>query len=682
MKMSLLFLFVFSILFKFDVFAQRTVSSKDQCGSECWTFAPGGKFYCGNNYCSGAACTKRSGWKLNPSPTSNADRCIQAEAEEQSPSTTGNTSLRCVAGATESNEGGEIICTCPGGVAVKPGESCNAPAAATAPKQCEGTGVLGRDDGTGFVECICDSTNGYSRDSSKTALTCIKAEADNKPTNGDSSKIAACETRGGKWEENESGRFSCFCSGGRGIDPAGTQNCSDFVAKATPTSAQTQKAATDCLETLKNNIKTCGTDAKKAVEDCNAITQSNKSYSESAKLIQGVGTILTARKAGSGDVSECAKAALGSAGAYLALDMMKGDCDEIRTTCEKSCDPIKNFVERKDSEKDNQLSICREQYVANKSASFGYDPGVEFDTQVKPKITVMLTELYDEAQKGFKKCSIESKKNEDAMLNLLNNANQATQVSAQCACSQSSTGTNCTNIPSPAECKDEPTKPGCPELVSMMCQQGTAEYSTRTCICYREPNNAVCTVTTGGSANKIAGVGPGAGANNVAGLGNTTLPSYKGPNGRDDFNIDSDMGRGSSGALNGNGAAGGTPFTSAQNPGGGGGGGLGAGGASSGLEEGQEDDSGSKGGIGGLFSQMRGIADKMFGGGANGSGGKNSDDKNKKSGKEVDPNKWLARGIAGGTGMGGKNGDIWKQMNTQYLFQSKSPVTFLSPEGK
>lgn len=470
-----------------------------------------------------------------------------------------------------------------------------------------------------------------------------------------------CIGKGGKPAFNDDHEIVCECNDGSGRIFSET-NCG-----TRPATAQTQQDANQfqCsdLNDFISSARKCEADGGEAVAQCNKDQKGiNENFDAAQSIIGVMSQAALAKGAQAGSAESCFNTGAINAGAFYALNGLKETCEKEQDECRQGCSIARGEVDR-------VIEACTAKYKAAHNFSSEYSTQVEqlkftdYMTYLHNKIT----EFRGVMNSGIKKCEIDAKKNSSDLQNLMSNMDRAAKQAAICNCQLSAGGTNCPQMPGPADCLKDPTNPLC-KNIPPNCTG--ADRDSKQCICLRDPKAASCAVAGPNTGSQVAAPGvfqPISGAS----------PNYKSSTGGG-INL-GDLGGDEMAAASASAdrSGGGDPIGSvAPGGGGGGGGGAGGGGADKEVAEGEHE---SKSGIGGLFNQLKTGVSQLFGGGKKdaSAGGKTYGDGKNKNG--LDPEKWRPkgglRGIAGGNGIGGRNEDIFKKMNNQYNQQYHTFIT-------
>lgn len=451
------------------------------------------------------------------------------------------------------------------------------------------------------------------------------------------------------------GPMACKCSDGRVFDVRiAKDQCAKPAEEPQPQRVSgTVAAPTAPIEdTLDATLKQCVDDWKVAANKCKTVSDEaknvcgsadDKKNSETSQVLDAASNAYIGSKSGTGAQQECFK---GGLIANYTKDLLSKKSDECTTKtdlCTAACKPEE--VNKEKNRCHNILQgVIQQRYGGdnppeNKNSQY-FSEGDNFANQLMSQ--------------GTNVCGEVSTKDKSMIGSALESVGKSLASSVTCMCKLSSGGTGpCDEIVPPSSCEANPSLPGCRQYGAIgVCTPGSS-YDAKLCSCQLNPKGAGC---PGGSSS--------GGLSNFASGGNIS----NGTNGPDiGTPISNLQASGVDSALPGNAdeAAGNLklePSKGGNAAAGGPGGGSSGGGASSGgaAGDGAPEEEEEKSGIGGLFGAAKSFVSKALGGSKNKGNGNLNDAK-----KKFDANKFRPiRGVASKSGVGSKNQDIWKMVNT------------------
>jgi hypothetical protein len=568
-------------------------------------------------------------------------------------------SKKCDPSATEQDTGLSVDatapCYCPpvngkpGGY-VKYGEACEKKSEETADNNCskkvENYGWDGND-------CLCGG-----KDADSFEVVAGKCQKKN------SQAAKSCDKEGEILQSN--GTCGCNTKLGYEISSEDWRTCIKSASATAPTECT-------ALTQFEDKVKSCQTKGLDAVKGCDPKnTDSNKNYGDAQSAVQAMSQVSMIKGQQAGSSESCFNAGVIGTAAYQALDLLKSGCRDEISKCEEECG-VGGFLGIGGTSADDIVAKC-ESEIKQKNPNITPTQLEPLLSDIKKKATTAKSEL----DTGIKSCTVDAKSNMARTNDLMRGVNTSAQQAAKCQCQLTAGQTSCDQIQGPEYCARNPSDTlKCPPVVTLRCVG--ADKDNKDCVCMRDPGNSMCKTNSNTTGSQLAG----ATNLNPIGAGN---PNFKpgsglGPNGGlDGLN---DLASSSTSMDK-------TTGTDPQfNVAGGGSGGAGSngGGASGGPAEGSAagaDATEAKSGIGGLFNNLKtGLLSAMGIGSKNNSAGRNYGDKGK-AGTAMDPDKWKPnlRGVAGGTGMGRKNADIFKMINNQYNDQYHTLMTISAPAAE
>ena len=471
------------------------------------------------------------------------------------------------------------------------------------------------------------------------------------------------------------GDGNCMClSEGNLIDCARTENVvmgppapppAEVQAEAVkpPTAAAATASATtavsandpdpkfkECVDKWIEKANKCKAAAETAVHSCDEADKKNNDTNSMIGATAGVtgmlGNIAVAGNQANGSMQECFKSGVMANTAASTINGMRENCSRDYTGCKADCD---GSTKVSDIEKDCPAKIGKT------IADIRGDTG--------PNGTYYRGNL-DTIKEGFSEgtstCSVKAKEKQNILGSLFDGVGKALTASLTCVCQLTNAGGDCTKIPSVEDCAAIPAPAGCNGYAAIdMCTPGSVAYDAKGCSCGQNPSAPGC---SGSSMNTVAsfagppinspgsnfaggvtmGAGGGGGGGRAPDLGNLN----PGDPGSEGFDLGAQRAQGAATVTGGSG-------------GGGGGGGGGNGDANSGAGAPAPEE---EKGIGGIFSQAKSFMSNALGLGK----GKPSTASGNGAANKFDANKYRPlRGLAGVKGgLGSRNMDIWKMMNS------------------
>lgn len=451
------------------------------------------------------------------------------------------------------------------------------------------------------------------------------------------------------------GAMACKCADGR-IFPSATAEtkCKEEpppkkasgVAEATPTTPRPPPQDTLdenlklCVDNWKESANKCKTTSDEAKKGCRS---DDKSGADTAKVIDAASKSYINSKSGTGAQQECFT---GGLVANYAKDLLNKKSDECATktdSCKEVCK-----VEEINKEKDRCYTILRGVIESR------YGGGDVPDNKNSQYFTEGERLANDLITQGQTVCGEVEKTDKGMISDALSSVGKSLASSMTCMCKLSSGGTGpCDQIAPPSSCETNPNLPGCRQYGSLnVCTPG-ASYDAKLCSCQLNPKGAGCPGgdLSGGLSNFATG-GDIQSSTGTADIGTPISDLKAGPTDLDSMTPEAtEAGKLTLEPTKTGANAGG--------PGGGVGGGSSSGGA--GEPSGGAPDEEEKSGIRGLFGAAKSFMSNAFGGKKTKGNGDVAGSKNGK----FDPNKFRPiRGVASKTGVGSKNQDIWKMVNT------------------
>lgn len=427
-------------------------------------------------------------------------------------------------------------------------------------------------------------------------------------------------------------------------NPAAASSPASPVATSVPDEFQA------CIDKYSRLADKCRSEAEKAVHSCDQKNNDNKGNNSTYQTVGGVtgmmGQMYQMKNAGAGMQAECFRAGAIANTAQAAVGEMKETCEMDYSSCNSAC--------KSDTPGKTKYDEFRDECSAKANRSITQmqsDPtaaGQQFQ-----RAGAEIKSVFDE---GTKSCTEKAKNNKDLMSGLLNGIGQALQGSLRCVCQTSTAGGDCNAIPTPQDCSAIPQPAGCDGYQAMdLCTPGSPTYNAKTCGCMQNPATPGCSGSSqnissfagpplaGGVAQGVAsspnfGSGAGARATDLGSLGG-------GSNDVDSSDAGLTMGKGGAPGPSGSGGAGSSS-----------GGATGNGAIADKPPEVPEEK-----GLTGMFNQAKSYMANMLGGKSKANGASPNGALGKPDMSKFRP----LRGLAGNrSGMGSRNMDIWKMMNS------------------
>ena len=432
------------------------------------------------------------------------------------------------------------------------------------------------------------------------------------------------------------------------------------VNSSTPSAPEVATGVVDpklnsCALAYKQMAESCESEADKAKNSCDSENSNNGANRNSstdiaAGAVQIMGQIFNMKNKASGMQAECFRSGAAANTASTAIGDMKRGCEIDFSGCNRACKGSRDNETKAEEFK----RVCAERVGKTPAA-------LEQEQSADGELFRTTAASIDESiQNPLQVCTVEAKKKKDTLSRLFDGIGQALQSSVQCACQTSSNTTNCDKIPPVQDCTVIPQPAGCGAYDAMStCTPGNAGYNAKTCSCMQNPaapgcgggSNAVSSFSGPQLGANLAVGNPGGGVNFGGGGGGGRASNLDLGGANSDVNSDSFLGSKSSDAAVANSVGGGgTPS---------------AGGAPNGDMHGEKGSmpiGEEEKGIGGMFGAARNFMANTFG------LGKKPAAKDSSSGTLAKPDMGKfkpLRGLASqGNGMGSKNMDIWKMMNS------------------
>lgn len=444
----------------------------------------------------------------------------------------------------------------------------------------------------------------------------------------------------------EKARASCKCSNEAGakIFPEDTAKakCANPDSKASLPPDTVDPSLKKCVDNWKNSADKCKTVSEEAQKTCDPKSKESTDEKDLQDSINIVNNMYTNSKSGSGAQQECFKGSLLASALGNSLKLKSDSCASKISSCGKC---IADLAKQKDTCSkilDKISADYKDRTDDTVSVNMGY-------------YNLGSIHVGEVTTQGSNYCEMQAKKDETTLSSLLDSVGTSLASSVKCMCKLSSGATtaDCNKLASPQACGQNPSLLGCGVYSSIsVCTPGV-NYNAAFCSCQMNPKGVGCPAgpSSGGLSNFAGGsvvdtastdTNFGTPSSNLtAGPADLSgLPS--GPNAAGNLKLDGPN-------IGTNGAKGGGPSGNA--PRGGDSGGK--------VTEGYAQN--EKSGLGGLFNQAKNFMTNALG--LKKTPG--ADAKAAKKGEAFDPNKFrpTLRGVAGKTGFGTKNMDIWKMLN-------------------
>ncbi len=360
-----------------------------------------------------------------------------------------------------------------------------------------------------------------------------------------------------------------------------------------------------CLQSWATLSRTCKQNAEDASANCQRKQERNGTVDGASNAIGALGRGVTNSRAGQGTQGTCFNTGVAALGAREALNSRRESCNTDFEVCSRDCAP--DSVER---------------FLADCPAKIGKTAD-QLESETGPLAEAFNTnssEIRTNFETGTRVCQTDVQKSRSGLDRIVGEVGQVVQASTVCACQTSSTtGQNCTEIPTIDVC-EQTGSAACAAYNSVSnCAVGSANYDAKACACAQNPGTPGCrpsvaanvavsnfggaavpTASTGGTVSGFAG-GSGGGSSGGGSFGDL---SGAGGDAAASGILASNLKSSSAPIATGGGASG------ASVSGGGGGGGTGT------AAEPAAGPQADKGGIKGLFNDLKNTVSRaLFGGG-------------------------------------------------------------------
>ena len=476
-----------------------------------------------------------------------------------------------------------------------------------------------------------------------------------------------CMLAGGKYYASSfASSKACYCTENgvdRAIDLGSAGNvkevCNGYLegdsnSTSTPSTASTGNVDLDqCLEKWDALVTACKEDGEKAKVSCDEKNTDDSAVGYARKFTDGFSKGKIRQGAGTGAAAECAAASMMGNTALMGMDAFQESCSDSFETCKNSCNKVYEATQGPVIAEDCQ------KHARNDDETI--------------KMTQSIRAMIDTSLQGNEICNVEVKEEKGLLDGLMSSIAESTKAAKICQCQLEGATADCQMIPSPDNCAPGGKLYGqqvCQIYAGDNCALGSPQFNSIPCQCAKDNSAAVCRTPAAKPApsNFAVDLKPSAfGGIEVGGVGGSGDDGLSGINLGGGYNIPKPVGEEKDIEK---GTAGGRP-SNATGPGGGGGLGGGSGGDGDGALP-AEDDGSVKGGLAGLFNNLKSSVGNMMGGKGNqsnkgnSSGGRNGNGNNGK----YDINKWLPRGLASsgckGSQVRCQNENIFTIMHERY----------------
>lgn len=467
---------------------------------------------------------------------------------------------------------------------------------------------------------------------------------------------------------------SCGCVDGYTQQPNGS-------CVANPT-ARTQPTGPDCWRELKEKVESCETDSNTADAQCDVAEGDSMS---------AIGDLLGTPSGNA--VENCERAAVAGSSGYHHADDTRRACDERINTCKTGCGDAKTYL---NANKERLYNACRERAQQEQVNQGPPLPAERFnpmwDNDNKAALDTEFQNLLTRVDSSHAVCeSGNAAKNREKLTTAMGEMNTTSRNASQCVCQLGSTSADCaTVVKGPADCKEDPTLPGCAKVADNCFDP---KNTSMKCICFRNPESIECkgslptiNVKNTNDPSSLAGAKPvtdtrggdtaisGMAAGKTAdGIGNVNVGGAG-----DNYGASADLNSMTAGASESAVSAAGIPNALPPAPATGGGSSSGGGSGAAnlnGVAPTVKSDGGVVSKLGGLFENAKSAIGGLFKKNSETGGQSNDYRDGGGRGQGFDPKKFrprgMVRGIASESDIAGKHEDIWKVMNKQYKVQDQ-----------
>ncbi|MBY0554600.1 hypothetical protein K2P97_08730 [bacterium] len=398
-----------------------------------------------------------------------------------------------------------------------------------------------------------------------------------------------------------------------------------------------------CVDTWKENANKCKVASEEAKKECKGEDKTKKeAQDETAKVVDAANKAYVSSKTGSGAQQECFTGGVIASFANDLLNQKSDVCESSSTACTSACN-IEDLNKERQRCHGILTDVVRTRYGGDEPPDSNRNSN--YFTEGERVVNEVTTQ-------GNAICG-EINKNEKSMISsALEGVGKSMAASMTCMCKLSSGATGpCDKIVPPSNCTSNPDLPGCKQYGAIgVCTPGST-YDAKLCSCQLNPKGAGCPdgEKSGGLSNFATG-GDLKGATGDFAVANPVSDLKPGP--ADLGGLKPEDGPASNLKLE--------PSKGGNSPSVGGGGGPsgGPGGGEPAAEPGAEEE---KSGLSGLFGAAKTFVSNAFNSKkASGNGNLKGDPKSKFDASKFRP----VRGVAGKSGVGSRNQDIWRMVNT------------------
>jgi hypothetical protein len=267
------------------------------------------------------------------------------------------------------------------------------------------------------------------------------------------------------------------------------------TASGTTTATATQQQEFDrCLADYRQRAMDCQSQANTARDTCREKMEraQNSPLNMAGSMVGALGQVGMAANAGSGNQQNCFGAGVGMMGVREALRAGRESCQSEFANCENTC---------KQENMDRMLTECPAKLrdpVTNQPMTQAQL--IQRGDENAQRFQSSREEFQRMANEGRQICTRDAGGANQDMSRLMNGLGNSLQGSMQCACNfssaNSSTNTNCNQIPTIQSCETDPTLPNCQLYGGLeTCTPGSASYNQQQCNCMQNPGS--CTTANG-----------------------------------------------------------------------------------------------------------------------------------------------------------------------------------------
>lgn len=403
-------------------------------------------------------------------------------------------------------------------------------------------------------------------------------------------------------------------------------------------------ALKSCVDTWKDNAKKCKDASELAKSECRSQDKSKKeAQEETSKVVDAASKAYISSKTGTGAQQECFTGSVIANFTKDLLNQTSENCGTSSSACTTACN-IDDLNKERQRCHGLLTEVIRTRYAGEPPDS---NANSNYFTEGERTVNEVTTQ-------GAAICGEAGKKDKSMIEAALTGVGKSMAASVSCMCKLSSGATgSCDQIVPPSNCTTNPDLPGCRQYTALgVCTPGSG-YDAKLCSCQLNPKGAGCPggEVSGGLSNFATGANLNPQTGDVAvgtPVGSELKPGVADLSGAQPTD-------GPAGNLKLEPSKSGGPGNNAS---GGGPGGGGPGGGDVPPEATPEEE---KTGIGGLFGAAKTFVSNAFKSKkSSGNGNLNDDPKSKFDASKFRP----IRGVAGKSGVGSKNQDIWRMVNT------------------